>query len=780
MALTIPANRSAFVFNKLTPWVVALTLASPLTSAPLLATPSSGIEEIIVTARKREESLQDVPIAVSAFTGDSLANKGVTNIAQVADFTPGLEMDATAAISGSSAALTTFIRGIGMSDFLLTIDPGVGLYVDDVYVARSVGGLVDLLDIQRIEVLKGPQGTLFGRNTIGGAVSIVSKDPGQEVAGKLGMTFGTDNRLDVRGKIDLPLGEQLFSSLSFSSKTQDGYGKRLPFPDDYLPLSVPVGSAPDAFEGGKLYGNGDELGEINTQSARAKLFFDGDQFQARLSLDVTRARETAPVSTLLGFTPSFGTGAALADAHNAFAAGGAAPANRLIYDARWITGDEHTTYGNAPSQSDYDLFGSALTLNWQLDKMEVKSITAYRNLDSEFGRDGDSSPIVLDHTRNSYEHTQFSQEFQFTGTLQNDRLSWLAGLYYFKEDGKDRVQVPLGLEVDLALAGAPGTVINLWLDELNDVENTSKAAFAQITYNFTDNLSATFGLRHTKDDKRYAPTHVTQGVAPLQLLIDKESVEFNDTSPRFSLDYRWNNYLFTYFSYSAGFKSGGFTGRTVDPKDGARPFDQEEAETLELGFKIDFDRLRINGAIFATDYTDLQIINQEGITPITVNAGESEIKGLELEIMAVPLDNLTLMFSYSYLDADYTEISDPNATITEDFEFANTPENSFNFSADYMFGLDSGAELLVRADYTWKDDHFNDAENTPLLAQDAFGLLGVSISYSAPEHWKLVAGIKNATDEIYLYSGFSQPGVGFVEGSYSREREVYMSTEYRF
>ncbi len=742
------------------------------------------LEEVVVTARKKSESLQDVPIAVSAFTGEALREKGVTNVAQVADFTPGLEMDPTAAISGSSAALTTFIRGIGMSDFLLTIDPGVGLYVDDVYVARSVGGLVDLLDIERVEVLKGPQGTLFGRNTIGGAVAIYSTDPTSTLGGRFGATVGTDNRLDVRGKIDLPISDRLLSSFSFSSKTQDGYGTRLPFPDDYTPLSVPEGSAPDAFNGGEIYGNGDKLGEVNSQAARAKFLYQGEEFEARLSIDASRARETAPVSTLLGFTPSYGTGAALADALNAAVAGvlapGLPPINSLAYDERWITGDKHTTWGNAFSQSDYDLFGVSLVLNWGLEFADIKSITAYRDLDSEFGRDGDSSPLILDHTHNQYEHEQFSQELQFTGVAMNDRLSWLAGLYYFSEEGRDRVQVPLGLEVDLGVTGLPGTVINLWLDELNEVENTSEAVFAQVTYDFTDKLSATVGLRHTRDNKKYQPTHLTQGVNPLQLLVDNEEVEFSDTSPRFSVDYRWNERVFTYLSYSAGFKSGGFTGRTVDPKDGARPFDPEEAETYEIGVKLDFDGVRVNGAIFATDYTNLQVINQEGITPITVNAGESEIKGLELEIQAVPTENLMLMLGYSYLDADYTEISDPNATINESFDFANTPKNSFNLSADYSIYLASGSEVLLRADYAWKDDHFNDAENTPLLMQEAFGLLNLSASLSMDAGWKVTAGVKNATGEIYLFSGFSQPGVGFIEGSYSRGREYFLTTEYMF
>lgn len=768
--------------TKLLPLTLAVAAASStLYQSPVFA--KGVIEETVVTARKRSESLQDVPIAVTAFTGQALEDKGVSNISEIAAYTPGLEMDPTAAISGSSAALTTFIRGIGMSDFLLTIDPGVGLYVDDVYVARSVGGLIDLLDIERVEVLKGPQGTLFGRNTIGGAVSIHSKDPGDELSGTFGVTVGTDSRLDARGKIDVPLSDNLFSSFSFSSKTKDGYGKRLPFPDDYIVKSVPAGTAPDAFGNGELYGNGDDLGEVNTQAVRAKLMFDGDNLQARLSVDASRARETAPVSTLLGFAPTYGTGAALADAYNAAVAGvlapGVPPLDGPLYDARWITGDEHTTWGNAPSQSDYDLFGVALTLNWTMGNIDVKSITAYRDLESEFGRDGDSSPIVLDHTRNQYDHQQFSQEFQFTGALFDDRLNWLAGIYYFEEEGLDRVQVPLGLEVDLGLTGLPGTVINLWLDEANDVENTSKAMFAQATYDFSDKLSATLGVRYTEDKKKYSPTHVTQGVDPIVLLIDSEEVDFSDTSPRLSLDYRWSDRVFTYVSYSAGFKSGGFTGRTVDPKAGVRPFDPEEAETYEVGIKLDFDRVRINSALFYTDYTDLQVINQEGITPITVNAGESEISGLEIEILAVPTDNLTLQLSYSYLNAEYSEITDPNATIDESFDFANTPENSFTASVDYRVDFESG-ELLLRTDYVWKDDHFNDAENTPLLAQDAFGLLNMSASFTTVDHWKFSAGVNNANDELFVYSGFSQPGVGFIEGSYNRGREYYLTTEYRF
>jgi iron complex outermembrane receptor protein len=735
------------------------------------------IETIEITSRKVSESIQDVPIAVSAFTSDGLEARGITNISGIGSFTPGLEIDAAAPISGSSAAINAFIRGIGTTDFLLTTDPGVGLYIDDVYVGRSVGGLVDLLDIERVEILKGPQGTLFGRNTIGGAVSIISKDPGDTLAGFLSITGGSDNKLDLRGKIEVPLSDKWFSSLTFSSKTQDGYVRRLSLPENVTFIDVP--QIDGAFDGGgdALFSDGDPLGEKNLQSGRLKLFYDGDDFKARIAFDASKARETAPAQTLLGFTSNFGTGATLAEAHNGFAV----PAGRPAFDERYITGDPDTTYSGSRGNSDYDLFGISATLEWNLGNVDVKSITAYRSIEADFSRDGDATPLIIDQTRNIYEHDQFSQELQFTGLILDEKLKWLAGVYYFNEDGQDHVQVPLGLEVDLVVGGSPGTVINLYLDELNDVKNTSVAVFAQGTYDITDKLSATIGGRYTEDKKEYNPTHLTLGVNPQILLVDEESADFTNFSPRISVDYRWNEQFFTYASYSEGFKSGGFTGRTVDPQQGVRSFEPEEAETFEIGTKIDFDTIRINAAIFSTDYTNLQITNQEGVTPITVNAGESKIEGFEVEITSYITDDFHVNAGYSFIDADIIKITDPSATITEDNDFANIPKNSFNISGDYFIYLSNNAELKLHADYVWKDDHFNDAENDPLLFQKSYGVIGLSATYTTEsEDWSIVSGVKNATDERFLYTGFSQPGVGFVEGGYNRGRELYLTVQYEF
>jgi iron complex outermembrane recepter protein len=263
--------------------------------------------------------------------------------------------------------------------------------------------------------------------------------------------------------------------------------------------------------------------------------------------------------------------------------------------------------------------------------------------------------------------------------------------------------------------------------------------------------------------------------------VGEDSAEFTNFSPRVSVDYRWNEQFFTYASYSQGFKSGGFTGRTVDPQQGVRSFEPEEAETIELGTKMDFSSVRLNAALFSTDYTNLQITNQEGVTPITVNAGKSKIQGFELELTAVITEDFQINAGYSYIDADIIEITDPAATITKDNEFANIPKHAFNVSGDYYIYLSDDSEIKLHADYVWKDDHFNDAENDPLLFQESFGIIGLSATYTSDnEDWSVITGVNNATDERFIYTGFSQPGVGFVEGGYNRGREYYLTVQYQF
>jgi len=767
--------RSASFFMLSTSLLSAGFLATSITEGQAATNDkkNNSLEEIVVTARKVSESLQDVPVAVSVFTAASLQKRGLTNISQIGDYTPSLILDSTASLTGSSSTITAFIRGIGMSDFLLTIDPGVGIYVDGVYVSRSVGGIVDLLNLAQVEVLKGPQGTLFGRNTIGGAINITSAKPGKEFALKAEATIGRYNRRDLRMTVDVPLIDgKLYSSLSFSSKNRDGYATRIPFTGVHGPdISYP----PQAI------GENVTLGDENTDTLKGIFQLNvTDQLQATLILDATRAREHSAPSKLLRAYPGPTDLSGLYDGCIAGAIpvsacgpaynlnGDGTPNNdRTPYDSRFLTDSPFTTYGTGPNFSNLDLFGVSLTLDYAVtDNIDFKSITANRNMTAAFGRDSDNSPIFMDHTSNKYSHRQFTQELQLNGNSFDGRLKWLTGLFYFEEHGRDNVFVPLG--------GLPF----LNLDELNIADNKSYAAFGQASYKVTEDLSITAGVRFTKDKKNYQPVHRDLVSGALLVPDVRVSQDFSDTSPHFGIEYHWTDKLFTYISASRGFKSGGWTGRTVDPQPAARPFKPEKVWSYEFGFKSDLadDRIRLNGAVYYTDYSNLQLINQEGITPITVNAGKAIIKGAELELQAIPLDNLRLNIGLAYTNARYTEVTDPFATISTSTKFANTPEFSSTAGLEYTIDLANDRTLMLHGDWNYNSTIYNNAENTPELTQSPVHLFNAAVTYSHPEgHWELTGGGRNLTDKKYIVSGFDQPGVGFTEGTFSRPREWYLT-----
>jgi len=757
------------------------------------------LEEVVVTAQRRTESLQEVPIAVSAFSAESLDSKGLTNVSQIADFTANVTMDFTAPISGSSSVLVSFIRGIGQSDYAMNYEPGVGLYVDGVYYARAVGGVIDLLDIERIEVLKGPQGTLFGRNTIGGAISVITADPTDEQFAEVELTLGAYNRQDIRGRINLPISDNLQTSVAFSSKNRDGYVNRIPFPG-VLPADQANFRSIDQGKMNPLP-SGNDLGNENNDTVRAKLLWTpNDDWRVLLAADYSRVRENAAPATLVDAELWQVTGG-LAGLYNGCTAGAPIPVcgsitdglngtqidplftERTPYDNRFLTPGRTTNYGNAISGTALDSYGTTATVDWQLtDSIGLKSISAYRRLESVFGEDADMSPLVIDHHAFELDQDQVTQELQLNGAT--DSIDWLAGLYYFREEGVNHDYVPLG-----------GGLFQVY--GLNFIENTSYAAFGQLTWNLTDRFSVTAGVRFTEEEKEFDGRQRDLNDLNAQLGVPPEAfpdpngpdgttrlfplgvqeADFSDTAVRVGFEYRLSDSVFSYISYAEGFKGGGWDTRLTGPELVAPDFAPEEAETIEIGLKSQFfdDRLRLNAAIFDTDYSNLQLIIQRGISPLTANAGESEISGAEIDVSWLPTDALEITGSYGYIDARYTEL-DARANevgIFLDNEFNNTPENQFAVAVDYRQDLSGGNQLRWHADYTWRDDHFNDAVNTPQLEQEAFGLLNAALRYESAEDWFAGAGVHNATDEEYIMSGFQQPGVGFIYQTLGRPRECF-------
>lgn len=776
-------------------WVLATCLVNLAVPALAQEQAVGGLEEVVVTARKQVENLQQVPIAVSVFNAQSIESKGIDSIVGIADYSPNVTLDFTSPISGASSALVAFIRGIGQSDFAINFEPGVGIYVDGVYYARTIGSTIDLMDVDRVEVLKGPQGTLFGRNTIGGAISVTTRTPSHEFGGRAELTVGEFSRRDVRALVNVPLSDQLAMSIAYASRNRDGYVHRQPFPgfSNAEPSDL-------RYDGGKLsrLPNGNDLGNQNNDTVRAKLAWDpSETVNLTLAVDRVEVRENSAPTVLVAAYPN--TPGALGGLYNACTAGVGPPictnvagvgdlTGRTPYGTQFLTGDRSTNYGNSVSGTYIDTTGATATLTWDIsDDVSFKSISAWRELDSAFGEDADMSPVVLDHHGFVMDQKQVTHEVQLTGS--GSKLDWAVGLYYFRETGGIHDLVPLG-------AGL------LQVDGPNSLENVSTAAFGQLTYHIVDAWSVTLGARYTEEDKEFRggqrdrnalafnlglplsehpdPTDPTLYFPP-----EKLEQDFSNTSIRAGTEYRFTDDLFVYASYAEGFKSGGWDTRLTAPRLSVPGFEPEEAETFEIGMKSEWldQTLRLNVAAFQTDYTNLQLIIQRGISPLTTNAGKSEIEGVELELQWAPLPALLIGASYGWIDAKYTEL-DAAANASGIFlanKFNNTPENTFSFTADYSLDLSGGAALGWHLGYSWRDDVFNDATNTPLLFQESYGLLSASLIYtSSDKAWDIGIGGDNLTDEEYIMSGFNQPGVGYTIATIGRPREWWAKVQYRF
>lgn len=750
---------------------------------------SALIEEVTVTARKREEGLQDTPIAVSAFTGDALEYRGVSNIGQIADFTPNLTFQNNPSFGGSSSSAAVYLRGVGQKEFLPTTEPGVGIYVDGVYIARSVGAILDLIDVERIEVLRGPQGTLFGRNTIGGAISLTTKKPDEELGGKVELKVGSDDRTDLKAYANIPLTDTLFSRFSVASFKQDGYLTRE---------------------------DGVDLGDDDTLTGRIALrWIPSDNLQIDFAADATKDRENGPALHLLGInygspidpdTPPMGV------IHNVganLAAGGPAapcafpgatlnPAVPGCWDDRYVQGDSFNA-GTAPAFSESDLWSAGLTVDWTVnDALQIKSITAFRDLDSEFSRDGDHSPLLISQFYDSLEQEQFTQEFQFLGTAMEDRLQWILGLYYFQEEG-DNVNL---LDFVLSSFRSGG-----------QYDNEASAIYAQTTFDVTDKMSLTLGLRYTDETKKFLPDQIIfnnpfQGSGDPNLdapflaagsrilpFLEKE-LEIEETTPYLNLSYQWNDNLMTYLSYSEGFKSGGFTQRVFPPIvapftapagtpdiDLIPTFDPEFVEVYELGFKYSTDdnRLKLNGAIFHTDYDDLQVQVFTSVAPVTRNAASASIDGFELELQWAPGEGWLVDAAVGYVNAKYDDIDQATTFISGSNDFERVSEWTWSAAVSKEFFLGDMGTLIPRVDWAYRSEFHNDAFNTEIISQDSYDTLNANITWLSPnEAWKVVMGGTNLTDEEYLVTGIAGDAFQAYEGMFARGSEWYLTVGYTY
>jgi len=724
------------------------------------------LDAITVTARRRSESIQDVPVAVSAFGEEQLKDLQADTISGLQGAVPNLNIVQG---RGSANSVNAFIRGIGQPDALQTFDPGVGLYVDDVYYARINGALFSLFDVQQVEVLRGPQGTLYGKNSTGGAIKIATKNPFDDTGGAAELTVGGDGRREARFYAGGQLGETVAASVALAKIDNDGF---IHDPDSRRTF------------------NGDD-----TFAFRGKAVFQPtDAFRSTLSVDRTRqdtelsvGRPTAPlVATDLVLGPVV-----------------LKPAPTGEYDFR-------TRTSFAPGQGqEMTHTGVSLTAEWDLnDNLLLKSISAYRELQTHSFIDIDASEFELGDVLVALDQDQVSQELQ----LQYDNggnLQATFGLYYMKED------VPSYQEAyadDLFFNG--GVPVDFLRTIDDDLSTTSKAAFAHFIWEFAPTWTLAAGVRYTEDEKDYARSTSTfwasdslfLGILPFSAL--NETVAFqarqkwSAVTPSLSLHKAFGDNASGYVSANRGFKSGGFNGRANSALETtAAVFDPEFVWTYEAGFKFRSDdgRLQANVAAFHSRYEDFQarvseVLNPDSPTPTfsfpVLNAAEMEINGVEFEGMARLGEATTLSAQLGWTDASYKTFADLRTTdpanpaydptLHEHVPF--TPDWTARVALQHAFSLGDSGTLTVGGDVSYRGDTWLSVDNRANLMQEAYTLVGLYGVWDSPQYvWQVRAGVRNLTDEVYKVEGQEFSSVGNIQTAYyGRPRDWSLSVRYNF
>ena len=745
----------------------------------------SDDNEIVITARRREESLQDTPVAVTVFSGASLERQQIVGTTELDQVAPNLQFATYGTLTGNNSAAQVFIRGIGQTDATPAVDPGVGIYIDDVYMGRSIGGAMEFRDIASVQVLRGPQGTLFGRNTIGGAVLLTSNAPGAGAGNTVRVGYGTDDLFEAFGAFDIPLGDQWSARISAGYRRRDGYVTRI-------------------FDGV-------DLGDENTYSGQLALrwqpsdsvtftlrgdYAHEDENGSPFVFRAMNERATFPAAQSVAagcpgatFPPPFVPSTPTRDP-------------RCGNDSQAL--GPFTNGGTYPATSSLENYGVSFVAEWEANEvLTFKSITARRHLEWSGTRDADNTPLLILHTNYSSESNQFSQEFQ--ALIETGRLHGVAGLYYFNEETFDRVIVPVG---------NPGTSYDT---QRVSLESKAYAAFTQWTFDITESLSVTAGIRYTDETKSLQgilfnvapasaaepatpPTNICpfNGAPPTQtgclfLTTNQFERSFSATTASASIQYRFSPAIMTYLSWSQGFKSGGFNQRY----NAAPPGNAADLLRLRAGGDLRTRSQVESGAADAFQHCPVQHILRRYPADLparrraaAVQRGRRDDPRCRVRVRmdagygsAARCDawaGSTTSSTASSIRRPSAAVS-PTAVATLASRLPFTPEWTAHIGMSYTFRFGDGWRLTPRVDLSYTDNQFFDAGNSPEIAQSDVTVLNAGV---ALEHgrWRVALNIYNLTDELYPVAGTSSltTASGYAEIIYARPRNFTLSASMNF
>lgn len=727
---------------------LSLMIGALLASGPVLAqeaqnaattdgkaASTTNLDSITVTARKREETLQEVPVAVTAFTSEALDKLNVQDIADLDSQVPNLTIYAA---RGASSTVTAYIRGVGQSDPTWGADPGVGIYLDDVYIARPQGALLDVFDVSRIEVLRGPQGTLYGKNTIGGAIKYISRGLPTQVEGYAQITAGNYNQLDAKAAIGGPLGgadSGLRGRIAVASMNRDGFGENTL--------------------------TGQPISDKQINAARLNLgAYAGDDFDVQFALDWIDDQSGMRGSKMLApnpFTPAY-------------------PPMDDRYDIR----------SGMQNLNSVETKGASATVNWRPNEdMAWKYVVAKRESDSHSNIDFDTTPVKLADVGGFYEDSQVSNEVQFNYDA-GGRVRGVVGLYQFSGEAGGQIR---------------NNFFNLQFgDTRGKVLTDSIALYADWTFDLTNKLKLDVGARYTDEDKRavvlnrfYSDATFTRPIA-VAADFDK-TTNFKNVSPKVSLDYQITPDIMVYGLATRGFKSGGYNIRAnaVAVPLSAEPFDDETVDSFEIGSKMGFldSRLFLNLSAFHNKYKDIQLsvftgidTNGDGVNDAFfgdfTNAGKGTVNGLEVEYQFLPTANWLISGNLAWLDTKYDEYMDRGVNVADQMKFTNAPDFSGALNVEYRTELANGSNLSARVGYSYQSEVWPTTDLSPVIRQDGYGLVNAGVIWKLNDAWTFSLQGTNLADKEYRTTGYNIPAVGTLIGFYGPPRQYSLSVRYDF
>jgi iron complex outermembrane receptor protein len=755
-------------------WTFVGLLALPAPGLASEAASGQVVEEIVVTAQKRAEPLQDAPISVSAFTGETIEKLGIRQSTDITAQTPNFSVGYP---NGDTGVPALFIRGVGLNDFGVLNQGPIASYVDEVYLAGNASQIFQLLDVERVEVLRGPQGTLYGRNATGGAVNFVSRKPTDEWDGWVRAGYGSWESTKLEGAFGGPVTDALRFRASALKNDSDGWMENVVTGNDQNgvdELAWRVLVEADATE------NLDLL--LNVHGGKSES--DSVQYQHLGTVDPETLDDPVQCS------PGAIAGRQCVD----FFGYSEYPPYSAAFTDKKVSDYDKGAY-DLEAQNDTDFWGASLTAHLDVGDYTVTSITAYDEMDDSRPEETDASPNDLITGVLGVEQETFSQELRVS--READTWSGLAGVYYLHDEADDRTSFDLlralrplfvGNDVDCsAPAGNPtGFCPEAFVFEQQsgtEQEVTSYSIFADAHFDLTDALGLAVGLRYTNEEiEQDVRFFFAEPAAGNPVIFEgSDDTDFDNVSGRAVLDYAINDDVMVYGGVTTGFKAGGIQSTT----DGIFPYEEETLVSYEAGIKSTFadGRMRLNAAVFYYDYSDLQVFTFVIVdgTPfqILTNAADAKVTGAEIEFTAVPVENLLVNLGLGLLDTEYEDFLSLGDDLSGN-EITLSPEMTWNGLVQYDVPLAGAGTLTFQADFNYQDEVYFDSLNNPLLSEDDYWLYNGRISWtSTDERWEVAAWGRNLGDEEFLVYAFDLSFLGFHERMLGSPRSFGVEFSYR-